>query len=48
MVWLGVDIFNGVKAYEMYPFADGNTTSKVFGASFLGKNQLTAPALVLV
>lgn len=38
----GVDIFNGVKAYEMYPFSDGNTTSKVFGASFLGDNQLTA------
>ncbi|MBO9202172.1 MULTISPECIES: SusC/RagA family TonB-linked outer membrane protein [Niastella] len=37
----GVDIFNGVKAYEMYPFSDGNTTSKVFGASFLGDNQLT-------
>ncbi len=40
----GVDIFNGVKAYEMYPFADGNTTSKVFGASFLGDNQLTESA----
>jgi TonB-linked SusC/RagA family outer membrane protein len=38
----GVDIFNGVKAYEMYPFADGNTTSKAFGASFLGDNQLTS------
>jgi TonB-linked SusC/RagA family outer membrane protein len=38
----GVDIFNGVKAYEMYPFSDGNTTSKVFGASFLGDNQLTS------
>ncbi len=25
----------------MYPFADGNTTSKVFNASFLGTNQLT-------
>ena len=37
----GVDLFNGVKAYEMYPFADGNTTSKVFGASYLGGNQLT-------
>ena len=37
----GVDIFNGVKAYEMYPFSDGNTTTKVFGASFLGDNQLT-------
>ena len=37
----GVDIFNGVKAYEMYPFADGNTSTKVFDASFLGDNQLT-------
>jgi TonB-linked SusC/RagA family outer membrane protein len=37
----GVDVFNGVKAYEMYPFADGNTTTKVFNASFLGTNQLT-------
>ncbi|GGH65299.1 TonB-linked SusC/RagA family outer membrane protein [Filimonas zeae] len=37
----GVDIYNGVKAYEMYPWADGNTTSKVFNASFLGSNGLT-------
>ncbi len=37
----GVDIFNGVKAYASFPFADGNTTSKVFGASFLGDNGLT-------
>jgi hypothetical protein len=37
----GVDLFNGVKAYEQFPWADGNTTSKVFGASFLGSNQLT-------
>lgn len=37
----GVDIFNGIKAYEMYPFADGNTSPKVFGASFLGSNGLT-------
>lgn len=37
----GVDIFNGVKAYEMFPWADGNTTSKVFNASFLGSNGLT-------
>src|ERR1700730_1113091 len=37
----GVDVFNGVKAYEMYPFADGNTTTKVFNASFLGSNGLT-------
>jgi TonB-linked SusC/RagA family outer membrane protein len=38
----GVDLFNGVKAYEMFPFADGNTTDKVFGASFLGTNGLTS------
>lgn len=37
----GVDIFNGVRAYEQYPFADGNTTSRVFGNSFLGANNLT-------
>lgn len=37
----GVDIFNGVKAYSMYPFADGNTTSKVFNDSYLGSNGLT-------
>ncbi|HVB03979.1 MAG TPA: TonB-dependent receptor [Chitinophagaceae bacterium] len=38
----GVQLFNGVKAYEMYPFSDGNTTSKVFGDSYLGSNQLTS------
>jgi len=38
----GVQLFNGVKAYEQYPFADGNTTSKVFGDSFLGTNGLTS------
>lgn len=38
----GVQLFNGVKAYEQYPFADGNTTSKVFGDSFLGGNGLTS------
>lgn len=38
----GVDLFNGVKAYAYFPFADGNTTSKVFGASFLGNNQVTS------
>ncbi|WP_295128528.1 SusC/RagA family TonB-linked outer membrane protein [uncultured Chitinophaga sp.] len=38
----GVDIFNGVKAYSMYRFADGNTTSKIFGASFFGDNGLTS------
>jgi TonB-linked SusC/RagA family outer membrane protein len=37
----GVDLFNGVKAYEQFPFSDGNTTSQVFGASFLGSNGLT-------
>jgi len=38
----GVQLFNGVKAYEQYPFADGNTTGKVFGDSYLGGNQLTS------
>lgn len=45
----GVQLFNGVKAYEQYPFADGNTTSKVFGDSYLGANGLTAqPRLGIV
>lgn len=38
----GVDVFNGVKAYRQYPFSDGNTTSAVFNASFLGDNGLTS------
>jgi len=38
----GVDLFNGVKAYEQYPFSDGNTTSKVFNDSYLGSNGLTS------
>ncbi|MHA4811146.1 SusC/RagA family TonB-linked outer membrane protein [Flavitalea flava] len=39
----GVDLFNGVKAYEMFPFStDGNTTSKVFGDSYVGSNGLTS------
>lgn len=37
----GVDIFNGVKAYEMRPFVDGNASPKVWGASFLNGNGLT-------
>ncbi|MBN9385076.1 MAG: TonB-dependent receptor [Chitinophagaceae bacterium] len=38
----GVDIYNGVKAYEMFPFtSDANTTTKVWGNSFLGSNGLT-------
>ena len=37
----GVDLFNGVKAYEMAPFADGNTTGKVFGDSYFGTNGVT-------
>jgi len=43
----GVDIFNGVKAYEQSPFADGNTTSQVFGASFFGSNGVTAQPRIL-
>jgi TonB-dependent starch-binding outer membrane protein SusC len=42
----GVDIFNGVKAYEMSPFSDGNATSKVWGASFLNGNGLTSQPLL--
>jgi len=38
----GVQIFNGVKAYEQSLFADGNTTSQVFNDSFLGSNGLTS------
>ncbi len=38
----GVQLYNGVEAYEEYPFSDGNTTSKVFGDSFLGSNGLTS------
>ncbi|HEV3222790.1 MAG TPA: SusC/RagA family TonB-linked outer membrane protein [Puia sp.] len=37
----GVDLFNGVKAYEQFPFSDGNTTSKIFGDSYFGTNGLT-------
>jgi TonB-linked SusC/RagA family outer membrane protein len=37
----GVDLFNGKKAYEMFPFSDGNTSPKIFNASYLGQNQLT-------
>lgn len=38
----GVQLFNGVKAYEQSLFQDGNTTSKVFGDSFLNGNGLTS------
>jgi TonB-linked SusC/RagA family outer membrane protein len=38
----GVQLFNGVKAYEQYPFADGNTTSQVFNDSFINGNGLTS------
>lgn len=38
---MGVDLFNGVKAYEMRPFQDGTTSPKVWGASFLDGNGLT-------
>jgi TonB-dependent starch-binding outer membrane protein SusC len=37
----GVQLFNGVKAYEQSLFQDGNTTSQVFHDSFLGSNGLT-------
>jgi len=37
----GIDLFNGVAPYAMSLFSDGNTTSKVFNASYLGDNELT-------
>lgn len=37
----GVELFNGVKAYEMRPFQDGNTSPKVWGASYFAGNGLT-------
>jgi TonB-dependent starch-binding outer membrane protein SusC len=39
---LGVDLFNGVAPYSESIWSDGNTTSKVFNASFLGTNGLTS------
>jgi len=38
----GVQLFNGVEAYEQSLFADGNTTTQVFHDSFLGSNGLTS------
>ncbi|RYY18886.1 MAG: TonB-dependent receptor, partial [Cytophagaceae bacterium] len=38
----GVDLYNGVAPYSQAPFSDGNTTAKVFGASFLDGNGLTS------
>jgi TonB-dependent starch-binding outer membrane protein SusC len=37
----GVDVFNGVAPYSESVWSDGNTTTKVFKASFLGTNGLT-------
>ncbi|HWZ16070.1 MAG TPA: TonB-dependent receptor [Mucilaginibacter sp.] len=45
-VW-GVQLFNGVKAYEQSLFADGNTTTQVFNDSFLGSNGLTSQPRLL-
>lgn len=43
----GVQLFDGVEAYEESLFADGNTTTKVFNDSFLGSNGLTSqPRLI--
>ncbi|MEO6670144.1 MAG: SusC/RagA family TonB-linked outer membrane protein, partial [Ferruginibacter sp.] len=38
----GVDIFNGVAPYAQSLWSDGNTTSDVFNASYLGTNGLTS------
>lgn len=37
----GVDVFNGVAPYSESIWSDGNTTRKVFKASYLGTNKLT-------
>jgi len=38
----GVQLFNGVKAYEQSPFQDGTTTTQVFNDSYFGNNGLTS------
>jgi len=43
----GVQLFNGVQAYEQSLFQDGNTTSQVFNDSFLGTNGLTSQPRLL-
>ncbi|MFB6454679.1 SusC/RagA family TonB-linked outer membrane protein [Chitinophaga sp. Hz27] len=43
----GVDLFNGVKAYEQRPFGDGNATSKVFETSLFGNDKITDKPRVL-
>lgn len=42
----GVDIFNGVRPYSENLWADGNTTSHVFDASFLNGNGLTNQPII--
>lgn len=37
----GVQLFNGVKAYEQSRFQDGTSTSQVFNDSYFGSNGLT-------
>jgi len=43
----GVQLYNGVKAYEQSLFQDGNSTTKVWGDSFLGSNGLTSQPRLL-
>lgn len=39
----GVDLYNGVKSYQQFPFSgDANTSPAVFNASFFGNNDLTS------
>jgi len=42
----GVDIFNGVRPYSENLWSDGNTTSRVFGASFFNGNGLTSQPII--
>ena len=43
----GVQLFDGVEAYEQSLFQDGNSTTKVFNDSFLGSNGLTSQPRLL-
>jgi TonB-linked SusC/RagA family outer membrane protein len=43
----GVQLYDGVEAYEQSLFSDGNTTTQVFKDSFLGSNGLTSQPRLL-
>ena len=43
----GVQLYDGVEAYEQSLFSDGNTTTQVFKDSYLGSNGLTSQPRLL-